>query len=191
MTRTVYLTATSADGFIADADNSLSWLFEVPTEENQAPHANEFGSFFRTIGAFVMGATTYEWVLDQEDMLEHPERWTEPYGDVPCWVLTHRELPPIPGVDLRFVEGDVAPIHAAMAKAADDKDIWIVGGGGLVAAFDDQGLLDEVRLSMQPVFLGSGAPLLSRRITSERMTLRSVEANGQSIEIVYDVTAPR
>lgn len=187
MTRTVYLTATSADGFIADDKNSLSWLFEVPTEEDQPPHENEFGSFFRRIGAFAMGATTYEWVLDHEDMLDHPERWTDPYGDVPCWVFTHRGLPAIPGVNLTFVEGDVAPVHAAMAAEAGDSDIWLVGGGDLVGAFDDQGLLDEVRLSIQPVFLGSGAPLLPRQITSERMRLRAVDRNGQSVELVYDV----
>ena len=190
MSHTVYLTAASIDGFIADADNSLSWLFEVPADADQGRHEDEFAAFFASVGAFAMGATTYEWVVDHEDALEHPERWTGPYGRVPCWVFTHRDLPAIPGANLTFVEGDVRPVHDEMTAAAGDADMWLVGGGELVGAFDDAGLLDEIRLDVQPVFLGEGAPLLPRRVTSERLRLRSVDRAGQSLKIVYDVAAP-
>ena len=55
----------------------------------------------------------------------------------------------------------MAPVHAKMVEAAEGRNIWLVGGGELVGAFADQGLLDEILLGMQPVFLGAGAPLLS------------------------------
>jgi dihydrofolate reductase len=109
------------------------------------------------------------------------------YADRPCWVFTHRDLPPVPGVDLHFVAGDVRPSYDAMVAASGSKDIWIVGGGDLVGQFDDAGLLDEIWLGMRPVFLGAGAPLLPRRITSSRLTLREARQSGQSIRIVYDV----
>ena len=65
-----------------------------------------------------------------------------------------------------------------------------MGGGDLVGQFDDAGLLDEIRLGVTPVTLGAGAPLLPRRITSERMRLRSVERSGQMVNLVYDVSRP-
>jgi dihydrofolate reductase len=181
MALTQYVTATTLDGFIADADDSLDWLFEVPSSDDHG----SWDAFIGRIGAMAMGATTYEWVLDHEDLLAHPEKWHEFYDDRPCWVFTHRDLPRIPGVDLRFVEGDVRPVHAEMDAVGGDA--WIVGGGDLVGQFDDAGLLDEIHLGMCPVTLGAGAPLLPRRITSARMTLRSVEQDGQRVRMVLDV----
>ena len=54
------------------------------------------------------------------------------------------DLPGIPGVDVHFVRGDVAPVYDELVAAADGKDLWVVGGGDLVGQFDDAGLLDEV-----------------------------------------------
>lgn len=186
MTRTVFYTATSVDGFIADEHDSLDWLFEVPSGDD--PGTFGFGDFFARIGAGAMGRTTYEWVHAHEQLDEHPERWAAAYGDMPLWVFTHHELPDIAGADVRFVQGDVAPVHAEMVAAAGGKDIWLVGGGGLVAAFADAGLLDELHLTVAPVFLGAGAPLLPYRLASDRVSLRTIERTGQMVELVYDVT---
>ena len=183
MLRTQYFTATSADGFIADKDNSLEWLFEVPRENGDG----EWDEFIAGVSVMAMGATTYEWFLDHDNLLENPARWQEYYGDRPCWVFSHRELPTIAGADLRFVAGDATTVHAQMADAANVGNIWLVGGGDLVGQFDDAGLLDEIHLGVQPVFLGAGAPLLPRRITSERMHLRTAHQVGQTIRVVYDV----
>lgn len=184
MTSVVYFTATTLDGFIADADNSLDWLFEVARD----PDDGSWDEFIGGIGAMVMGATTYEWVIAHEDVLEHPERWSGYYEDRPCWVFTHRELPPVPGVDLTFVRGDVAASYDEIAAGAGARDVWVVGGGDLVGQFDDAGHLDRVRLGVCPVFLGSGAPVLPRRITSKRLTLSDVRRSGQQVELVYDVS---
>jgi dihydrofolate reductase len=180
--RVQYFTATTLDGFIADADNSLDWLFQVEREDEGAG----FGRFLADVGAMAMGATTYEWVLDHESLLDHPERWRAFYADRPTWVFGHRALTPIPGIDLRFVRGDVAPVHAEMVAAAEGRNVWLVGGGDLVGQFHDAGLLDEVRVSIAPVTLGSGAPLLPRRIEGLRLT--SVERNGQMVDATYEVT---
>lgn len=185
MGKVVYYTACSLDGFIADEDNSLGWLFEVPSSDDSGP----WDAFIGRIGAMAMGATTYAWVLEHEDVAQHPEKWRTWYGDRPTWVFTHRDLPRIPGVDVRFVEGDVRPVHAEMAAVGGDS--WIIGGGDLVGQFDDAGLLDEIHLGMCPVTLGAGAPLLPRRITSDRLTLRSVEQDGQRARLVLDVGRSR
>jgi len=181
MTRTQYYTATSIDGFIADQHNSLDWLFEVESGENRFP------AFFEGVGAFAAGSTTYEWVLEHEKVLDDPEKWRRWYGDVPCWVFTHRDLPAIPGVDVRFVQGDVRPVHQAMVEAAGGKNIWIVGGGELVGAFADQGLLDEIILGVAPVTLGAGAPLLPRRLSAAQLTLVEAVQSGQFVQLTYRV----
>lgn len=183
MGKTQYLTATSIDGFIADPDNSLDWLFQV---EGGDAGDNPVTEFFTRVGAFAMGATTYEWIRTHEDVA----RWSEWYGDTPCWVFTHRDLPVIPGANLRFVQGDVRPVHQAMAQAAGDQNIWLVGGGDLVGAFADHGLLDEIILSVAPVTLGAGAPLLPRRMLSSRLRLVKVEQQGQFANLTYEVGRP-
>jgi dihydrofolate reductase len=186
MAKTQYYTATSIDGFIADQRNSLDWLFEVPGGEEDNP----FASFFADVGAFAMGATTYEWVLEHDALLEEPIKWADYYGDVPAWVFSHRMLSPIPGADLTFVSGDVRPVHDAMTAAAKGKNLWITGGGELAGAFADAGLLDELVLGVAPVALGGGAPLLPRRLPSSRLTLTEVRQRGQFAYLTYAVGKP-
>jgi dihydrofolate reductase len=153
--KTQYFTASSLDGFIADPDNSLDWLYQAHDDEHGE---GRWEAFIADVGAMTMGATTYEWVLQHERLLEEPQKWHAFYDDIPCWVFSHRELPAIPGADLRFVEGDVGPVHEQMTTAAGGKKIWLVGGGDLVGQFADQGLLDEIQLHVAPVTLGVAPP---------------------------------
>ncbi len=182
MAKTQYYTATSIDGFIADKSNSLDWLFEV--DEGTA---NPFGEFFAGIGAFAMGATTYEWVLKNDNLLEEPENWHDMYGDVPCWVFTHRDLPPVPDANVFMISGDVRRVHDAMVVAAQGKNVWLAGGGNLVSQFVDHGLLDEIILGIAPAILGEGAPLLRRRLLVDDLILTSVREVGQFAYLTYAV----
>lgn len=188
MSTTQFYTATSIDGFIADETDSLEWLFQVPAGDDDVGHEARFAAFFERVGAMAMGSTTYEWVLANEQLLEQPEKWRGYYGATPCWVFTTRELPAIDGADLRFVQGDAAPIHADMVQAAGDRNVWIVGGGDLAGQFADAGLLDEIQLNIAPVTLGRGAPLLPRRLLASDLTLVSLERQGQFVSATYRVT---
>jgi dihydrofolate reductase len=187
VTKTQYFTATSVDGFIADERNSLDWLFEVDRDEEAANRS--FADFFAGVGAMAMGRTTYEWVLEHDRLLDNPNKWRGYYGDTPCWVFTHRDLPPVPGANLTFIHGDVAPAHDEMARAAGKKNLWLVGGGDLVGQFADAGLLDEILLAVAPVTLGGGAPLLPRRLTTARLELTDVRRERQFARLTYYVRA--
>jgi dihydrofolate reductase len=134
-----------------------------------------------------MGATTFRWVVDHEDLLNNPEAWRRWYENTPCWVFTHGELPAIRGANVTFVQGDVAPVHAEMTRAAGDKNIWLVGGGDLVGQFADSGLLDEILVGIAPVTLGGGAPLLPRRLTASQLELVDVARTGQFARLTYRV----
>jgi dihydrofolate reductase len=188
MPKTQYYTATSIDGFIADEHNSLDWLFQVDPSDAKV---DRFADFFAGVGAMAMGATTYEWVLEHERLLDNPGKWQDYYGARPCWVFTHRKLPPVPGADLVFVQGEVVAVHEQMTRAANGKNIWIVGGGELVGQFADQGLLDEILLGVAPDMLGGGAPLLPRRLSSSELTLSDVEHDAHFVYLTYAVERTR
>ena len=167
MSLTQYYTATSLDGFIADPENSLSWLFTRRQEQDGLLNYDEF---IADVGALAMGTTTYEWILDHEFAGQDPAEWTWPY-DVPCWVFAHRELPVVPNARIEFRSGDVATVHPEMVDAAGNRNVWIVGGGDLAGQFADAGLLDELIVYVAPVTLGAGAPLLPRRIELDLVEL--------------------
>lgn len=174
MTRTVYYTATTLDGFIATEDHSLDWLLT-----RHADHEGPFGyvAFEKRIGALAMGATTYRWIREHDGA----DAW--PYT-APTWVFTHRDLTGHPGADIRFTSAAVAAVHGDMVAAAGDRDVWVVGGGDLAGQFADAGLLDEVLVSIAPCTLGAGAPLLPRRLELVRTEWG---VNGEFVCVRYDV----
>lgn len=172
VSRTQYYTATSLDGFIATPDNSLDWLL---SRQRDITGPMNYDDFIGGVGALAMGSTTYEWILEHEFKGKDPADWDWPY-EQPCWVFTHRDLPAVPAADIRFVQGDVGPVHKAMVAAASGRNAWIVGGGDLAGQFADAGLLDEVIAMIAPVTLGAGAPLLPRRI---ELVLQDLDRNGE------------
>jgi dihydrofolate reductase len=134
-----------------------------------------------------MGRSTYEWVLEHERLLDDPGKWRGYYGDTPCWVFTHGAVPSVPGAEIHLVQGDVAPVHEQMTRAAADRNIWLVGGGDLVGQFADRGLLDEILLAVAPVTLGRGAPLLPRRLSASQLELVDVAQDRQFARLSYRV----
>jgi dihydrofolate reductase len=154
------MAAATLDGFIADEDDGLAWLTEFepnPRYEGGGGRAlAEVDLLLENTGALIMGSSTYEFLLDYG---------TWPYGDRPTWVLTSRDLPSAEGADIRFHNGPVAEVHPEIAEAAGDRDIWLVGGGGVASDLLEAGLLDEVRVTLVPIYLGAGKRLFDRPVT--------------------------
>ena len=184
--KTQYFTATSLDGFIADPHHSLDWLLQFGM-----PNDPTYSAFMGEVGAQVMGSSTYEWVLAElsKDGADPARGW--PTRD-PAFVFTTRSLPTIAGADIRFVRGDVRPVHEQLVKAAAGKNVWIAGGGDLAGQFYDAGLLDEIIVQVAPVTLGAGRPLLPRRIARPPLRLVSVSPfGGEFAQLRYEVPHPR
>lgn len=157
---TIYYTASSLDGFIAGPGHSLQWLL---SRDIDPAGPQSFAEFSARVGAAVMGANTYQWILDHSD-----EPWSP---DLPSWVMTHRVFPAPEADSIRFTHASVAEVNSAAVRAAAGRDVWLVGGGELVGQFHDAGLLDEVHLQYAPATLGSGSPLLPRRIDLDLVEL--------------------
>jgi dihydrofolate reductase len=180
--RTIYFVAATADGYIADPQGGLEWLFPFDKAEGVGAH---YQAFIGSIGALAMGSATYEFRLAHGGP-------TWPYPGQATWVFTHRALPRFPTpdaaqADIRFTQDDVGEVHRQMLAAAGGKDLWVVGGGNLVAQFVARGLLDEIHLGLAPVVLGRGIPLLPVDRTTP-LELIGVKTFGMSfVELRYKV----
>lgn len=112
------------------------------------------------------------------------EPW--PY-EVPTYVFTHRDLTPVADT-IQTVSGTPGEHRAELVSAAGDKDVWIVGGGGLATQFARAGMLGEVMVSIAPVFLGSGRPLFTDAFNLE---LEEFDRNRAFLCARYSVRGPR
>lgn len=178
--KTIFCTATSLNGFIADEKNSLDWLFQFG-EPGEAFHR-----FFESVGTIAMGSTTYQWLLDNHVYSSNGENpW--PYT-IPCFVFSSRDLKKVPSADIRFVKGDVSPVHEEMKNLAHGKNIWIMGGGELAAKFYDQHLLDEIIIHLAAVTLSGGAALFPRKMAKPMKLLSVNEMQEGLIEVHYEIT---
>ena len=142
-----------------------------------------YGAFISEVGALAMGSTTYEWILDHTGLSKDSAEASWPY-DLPCWVFTHRRLQVVPDAQIELTSADVATVHREMVAAAGGRNVWVVGGGDLAGQFAEAGLLDEVIVTIAPVTLGAGAPLLPRRI---ELRLDEVARNGDFACARYSV----
>jgi dihydrofolate reductase len=149
---TIYFTASSLDGFVVDDAGSLAWLVSRAID---ADGPFSYQGFAKDVGALVMGATTYEWIRD-----EQPGDWMY---DQPSWVLTHRPEIIADGHPVRTFSGEVTELHPQLVAAAGPRDVWVVGGGDVAAQFVAAGLVDEMITSYAPCSLGHGARVLPLR----------------------------
>ena len=185
MRRTQYYCATLLDGYIAEADDTLDWLtkYEGSFEGDDAePIKGSYERFYEGVGALVMGSATYEFVLRELG------EW--PYKGKPTWVLTSRDLPGPEGdgVDVRIGSAKVVDIYDEMIGAAGDRDLWVVGGGNVASQFADEGLLDEVLLTVVPVVLGGGKPLFDRRVPGGPIQLTGTRRfDSGMVELRYEI----
>lgn len=182
--RVQYYTAVSLDGYIATEDDDLDWLtkYEAPDATDDLERdMGSYDDFYAGVGALVMGSSTYEWVLG------HVDGW--PYPDKPSWVLSSRELPePSGGGDVRVVNASVRDLRDDLEQAAGSRSLWVVGGGPVASQFADEGVLDDVIVTVVPVVLGAGKPLFERRLPGGPMRfVGSKPTQTGMVELRYEV----
>ena len=152
---------TSADGFIARPDGDLDWLTSRP-----AP-AGFYGmtAFMRSIDTKVLGRKTYEASLRLGAKFESKSR---------TFVFSRHARPADAPPGVEFVNGAIRAFVSRL-REHPGKNIWLMGGGDLIASFLDEQAIDEFVLSVVPVFIGDGIPLIARRHRHVPLTLHAVE----------------
>lgn len=115
---------SSLDGYIANKDNSVSWFETADTyEKGISVSAEDAAEFLKKIDCYVMGSRTYEHALE----LSRSYGW--PYGDVPTFVLTHRDLP-VERANIQTYSGALTNLVNERLKP-NYKNVWLVGGAML------------------------------------------------------------
>ena len=152
---------TSADGYIARPDGDLEWLTSRPAPKG----FYGMNAFEKSIDMKLLGRKTYEASLKLGGKFDSKGRY----------VVFSRHAPPAdapPGVE--FVNGAIGPFVSRL-REQPGKDIWLMGGGDLIASFLDEQAIDEFVISVAPVFIGDGIPLIARRHRHVALELLSIE----------------
>jgi dihydrofolate reductase len=153
--------AASADGYIARPDGNLDWLTSRPAPEG----FYGMNDFMKTIDATVLGRKTYE-VSVQLGATFDPKS--------PTFVFSRHAAPADVPLGVEFVNGAIGPFVSRL-REQPGKDIWLMGGGDLIASFLDENAIDEFVVSVVPVFIGDGVPLIARRHRHVPLELQSTE----------------
>ncbi|GAB4212672.1 MAG: dihydrofolate reductase family protein [Synechococcales cyanobacterium] len=164
MSQWILYVATSLDGFIARENGALDWL-PPPDEES-------YEAFWQGIDATVMGGTTYEQVLSFGE-------W--PYEGKPSYVLT-RQTRQTDRPDVHFV-ATVTDVQDQITAAGYER-VWVIGGGQLVSALVQQGLIDVFVIALIPVILGRGIPLY-RDWPETPLHWVSSQVVGEMVEVTW------
>jgi dihydrofolate reductase len=154
-----YHVAMSLDGFIAREDGSYDWIPPDP--------GVDFVALFAEFDSFVMGRKTFELCQSLGD--QNPVK-----GLTVLVVSTTLVDPRIPGVEV--VRTDIVE-RVRQEKARVKKDVWLFGGGSLFRYLLDEGLVERVEVSVIPVLIGSGIPLIA-------------DGGSQSLRLLSHCTLP-
>ena len=174
----VYI-ATSADGFIARPDGSFDWLDRPRPKGNYGMNA-----FYQSIDTILWCSKTCDMALDFQ---KKGVAGTAFDTKVKNYFFTRSPLPSAAPEGVEFVN---EPIKAFTTRLREKKgkDIWMMGGAGIIASFLDEGEIDEFMISVIPVFIGEGIPLLGpgRRTIPLKLISSTKFADGV-VSLHYDV----
>jgi dihydrofolate reductase len=147
----VYI-ATSADGFIARPDGSVDWL------ERPRPKGNYgMGTFNKSIDTVLWGRKLYDMAIDYQKKGVPGSAFDT---RVKNYVFTRspRQLEAAACVEL---VNEPIKAFATRLREKKGKDIWMMGGAGIIASFLDEGEIDEFMIHIIPKFIGEGIPLMA------------------------------
>ena len=163
MRRLVYGVAASLDGFIAGPKGEVDWIL---------PDSGiDFAGIYSRFDTLLMGRRTYELASTRGDMLKGT-------GLRVVVVSTTLGAAFAPGIAV-VSRGVVEAVRALKAEAG--KDIWLMGGGVTFCNLLDAGLVDAIEVSVFPVLLGAGTPLLPE---GQRASLKLVGCKALASGVV-------
>ena len=146
MRKVILYIAVSLDHYIARKNGAVDWL------ENAVEHIKDedygYKAFYDGIDTTLMGRKTFDEILGFDVPF--------PYPDKSNYVFTSNNE-----FEHEYAQGikENASAFLQQLKQEAGKDIWLVGGGRLITDFAENGLIDEMILTVFPILLGEGIPL--------------------------------
>ena len=176
----VYI-ATSADGFIARKDGAVDWLDRPRPKGDYG-----MGKFFKSIDTILWGRKTYDLVL----RFKKEGKATPDVGDIKNYAFS-RKPPKKVAEGFEFVKEPIRKF-AKHLRARKGKDVWMMGGGDIIASFLDEGAIDEFIIHVIPIFIGEGIPLIAPRHRTVPLKLLSVKKFSDGVvRLHYAVSETR
>lgn len=176
--RIIVYIATSADGFIARKDGSVDWLDRPQT-------AGDYGmaAFWKSIDTILWGRKTYDMVLKfQKEGKDTPDN----YAGIRNYAFS-RHPPKKVARGFEFVKEPIKKF-ARRLRAQKGKNIFMMGGAGLIGSFLDAGEIDEFIIHLLPTFIGEGIPLIApRRRTVPLKLLSTKKFSDGVVRLHYEV----
>ncbi len=140
--------ATSADGYIARADGAVDWL------DRPAPKGHYgMAAFLRSIDTVLWGRKTYEMALG------FGQAAMAGIGSARHYLFSNH--PPASVAPPFELVREPLPEFTRSLRSCPGKDVWVMGGAGLIGSLLDAGEVDEIVLHVVPVLIGEGIPLLA------------------------------
>jgi dihydrofolate reductase len=141
MRKIILFIASSLDGYIARESGEIDWLF---TDQDYG-----YTEFYDQVDTLIMGHKTYQQILSFEEY---------PYQDKEVFVFSKTESGTT-GNKAKFINSDWVNFIKTV-RQSQGGDIWLVGGAQLIHLFLQHHFIDELILSIHPIILGSGIPLI-------------------------------
>lgn len=166
--------AMSTDGFVARPDGDVSWL-DLPGPKRDYG----MGQFFKTIDTILWGRKTYDKGIEMGMK-------SSDFGAVKHYLFSRQpQKSLVPGFEWTC---EAVKTFAQRLRAQPGKDIWMMGGGGIIASFLDEGEIDEFRIHVIPILIGEGIPLIQPRYRSIPLKLLSSKSFPDGVvELNYRV----
>ena len=162
--------AISADGFIATLEGNSDWVSETD--------AQIFEEKAKKIGCIVVGRRTFEQFY--QDIF--------PLEGVVNIVLSRRSSPKTKDHNVIFVSSPLKALSVAEKKGFEQ--ILLVGGGHANAAFLQEGLIDEIFLSVHPLILGEGIKLFEDFEKLVKLKLLGSKKIADLVQLHYRIVKP-
>ena len=177
--RIIVQIATSADGYIARPDGDVEWL------NRRARGDYGLKQFYGTIDTILWGRKTYDWLLDY---YRKKGKKTGLFDTKVANYVFSRKPPARVAKGAQFVAEPIKAF-ARRLRAEPGKNIWMMGGAGLIASFLDAGEIDEFDIHVIPVFIGKGIPLVAPRHRDIPLVLRATRKYPDGVVgLRYEVT---
>lgn len=162
--------ACSLDGYIATREDSLDWLFDVEGQEEANKGIEEFD---QTVDTIIMGRRTFDWVMEEM-------KGENPYKNKMTYVYSHSANESSATVSYTKEE----PIQLIETiRDQKGKNIWLMGGGGVIRDFLEADVIDELIITIAPVLLGNGIPLFKDGNYHLEWSLKGTRQVGQFAEL--------
>jgi dihydrofolate reductase len=180
MTKVIFHTMMSADGFTAGPNDDMSWVFNVE-DNSEGETVNEV---IASTGALLVGRRTQ----DVEDRLQ-PGFYGGAYRG-PFFTLRHdppAEPPVVKSVTGHFLDVPIEEAVQTAKEAADGANV-VVLGANVARHCIEAGILDEILIHVTPVLLGDGVRLFERE-GGEQVKLKQVSSvqEGQTTVLRYEL----